>query len=178
MTRPTRNRLLVVVLFAVALAISFVLPLTAQWAFAALAVTLTVLTMTVTSGFREARELLKQGRFDDAALKLAAFEKSLLDAPWKERLAGLSVGLYTGHALAASRNTLGAVRLSQQQLDEALAHFEAAIDLDPAYAIPWANKALVLFKRGDTAGSAAARAEAARLGYAPKTLAAQLGDKI
>jgi tetratricopeptide (TPR) repeat protein len=133
-----------------------------------------VLALWVTRSFREARSLLAARHFDDAATELAAFEVELKASGWKRRLAGVAVGLYTSSPLAASRNTLGAVRLEQGRLADARLHFQAALELDPGYGVPWGNLALLAALGGDAVAAEAARGEAEALGFRPKWLRQRL----
>lgn len=167
MSRPTRNWVLVALVLLAGVVIAPRLPDVVGWALAALAVGAVAAALVFTAEFRAARALFAQQRFDDAAIKLAVFEKSL-SSPWRARLAGLAVGVYTSNALAAARNLLGAVRLEQGKWDEAQAHFDAALKLDEKYALPWANKALLAKKRG--ADFSEARNRAVALGAKAKAL--------
>lgn len=171
MSRPARNWLLVALVVVVGVAVAPRLPDALVWALAGVALVVMVAALSVTADFRAARALFAKKRFDDAAVRLAGFEKSL-SAPWRARLAGLAVGVYTSNALAAARNTLGAVRLEQGKFDEAQAHFDAALKLDAQYALPWANKALLAKKRGEDFSEARNRAVA--LGAKAKALDALL----
>ncbi len=172
MSRPTRNGLLVAVVLVAGVLLAPRLPDAVVWALAASAMTVVVLATTFTGDFRAARALFAAKKFDEAALRLAAFEKSLA-SPLRARLAGLAVGVYTSNALAAARNTLGAVRLEQGRFDEAQTHFDAALEMDAHYALPWANKALLAKRRGETFTEARNRAVA--LGAKAKVLDALLG---
>jgi len=171
MSRPTRNWVFVAVVLLAGVLVTPRLPNALVWALAALAVTLVMSAMFFTDDFRAARALFAKKQFDDAALKLVAFEKSLA-SPLRARIAGLAVGVYTSNALAAARNTLGAVRLEQGKFDEAQTHFDAALKLDEQYALPWANKALLAKKRG--ADATEARNRAVALGAKAKALDALL----
>lgn len=178
MTRPARNRLLVAVVMVAAFFAAPRLPDAALWAATAVASPLVALALWVTLPFHRARTLLRKQQFDEAATELAAFETALSQAAWKRAIAALAVGLYTSNALAASRNTLGAVRLEQGKLDDASTHFKAALEHDASYAVPWGNLAVLAAMRGDAVAAEEARAKAAALGFKPKILAAVIKDKL
>lgn len=177
MTRPTRNRLLAVALVVVTVLVLRRLPDEATWAVGIAGAVFMALALWVTTPFRKARTLMRAQKFDEAATELAAFELSLSEA-WRKRLAGFAVGLYTTHAIAASRNTLGAVRLEQGRLDDAATHFDAAIALDALYAMPWANRAVLAAMKGDKVAAMEAKDKARALGFGSKTLDAVVHDKL
>ena len=178
MTRPARNRLVVVLFMAVAFFSAPRLPNAVLWGATALAGPIVLLALWVSLPFQRARSLLRKRDFEGAATELAAFESSIAQVPWKRTLAGLAVGLYTSNPLAASRNTLGAVRLEQGKLDDAKTHFKAALEHDAGYAVPWGNLAVLAAMRGDAPGAEDARLKAASLGFKPKVLAAVIKDKL
>lgn len=178
MTRPARNRLLVAIVMIVAFFASPRLPNAVLWGASAVAAPFLFLALWVTQPFHRARALLRRRQYDEAATELAAFETSLSQAGWKRALAGLAVGLYTSNALAAARNTLGAVRLEQGRTDDARTHFQAALQHDPGYAVPWGNLAVLAAMRGDAAAAEEARLKAASLGFRPKILASVIKDKL
>lgn len=178
MTRPTRNWLLLSVFLIAVLAISPRLPDAVSWSLSALGVLLVALSLWVASPFLRARSLLARRDFDAAATELAAFETSLAASAWKRALGSLAVGFHTSNPLAAARNTLGAVRLEQGRLDDARTHFQAALERDPRYGVPFGNLAVLAAMKGDAAGAQEARAKAAALGFKPKLLAQVIADKL
>jgi tetratricopeptide (TPR) repeat protein len=177
-TRPARNRLVVVLLLLAAFVAGPRLPDVVLWGATGVMTPLVVLALWVTMPFHRARRMLRRQEYEEAAAELALFETSLAQAGWKRALAATVVGLYTANPLAASRNTLGAVRLEQGKLDEAQGHFKAALEHDAGYAVPWGNLAVLAAMRGDAAGAEEARAKAAALGFKPKVLAAVIKDKL
>lgn len=178
MTRPVRNRLLIAVLVIVVFVLSPRVPVEVTWGAAAVLFPLIGLALWVTLPFQRARGLLAKRQFDDAAVQIVMFEKSLLESRWKSLLASLSVGLYTTNPIAASRNTLGAIRLEQGRLKDAARSFGTALELDPGYAVPWGNRAVLCAMEGDRAGAEEARLKAKSLGFAPKLLARVIEDKL
>lgn len=177
MSRPARNRWLAVALVVVAVLLGPRLPDAVLWALVGVMGVVMGLAVWLTMPFHRARSLLRAKQYDDAATELAAFELGLSE-PWKRRLAGLAVGLYTHHALAAARGTLGAVRLEQGRLDDAATHLDAAIALDAQYALPWANRAVLAAMRGDAAAANDAKDKAKALGFGSKVLDAVVADKL
>ncbi len=178
MTRPARNRLLVAVFTIAAFFGGPRLGNAALWSATAVATPLVLLALWVTWPFHRARTMLRKGKYDEAAAELAAFEVSISKAGWKRALAATAVGLYTSNALAASRNTLGAVRLEQGRIDDAQVHFKAALEHDPGYAVPWGNLAVLAAMQNDATAAEDARLKAAALGFKPRLLAAVIKDKL
>lgn len=177
MTRPARNRLIAAVFVVVTVLLSRQLPDVVLWTIAAVVGVAMFGALWVTTPFRKARKLMTEKKYDDAATELAAFELSLTE-PWRKRLAGFAVGMYTTNPIAASRNTLGAVRLEQGRLEDAVTHFDAATALDALYAMPWANRAVLAAMKGDKVAALEAKNKARELGFSSKTLDAVVQDKL
>ena len=178
MTRVNVNRLMYSLLIVAAFVAAPRLPNSALWSVLGGSITLIGLALWVTLPLHRARSLLRQRKYDEAATELAAVETSLTETKWKRTLASMAVGLYTSNALAAARNTLGAVRLEQNRLDDAEIHFKASLQHDAGYAVPWGNLAVLAAMRGDAGGAEEARQKAAALGFKPKLLAAVIKDKL
>ena len=178
MTRPLRNKLVVVVFVIAAFFAAPRLSNVALWSATVVATPFVVLALWVTWPFHRARALLRKRQYESAATELAAFESSIAQTGWKRSLAAMAVGLYTSNALAAARNTLGAVRLEQARLEDAETHFKAALAHDAGYAVPWGNLAVLAAMRGDAGAAEEARTKAAELGFKPKVLAAIIKDKL
>ncbi|MGV3619248.1 MAG: hypothetical protein ACO1OB_00445 [Archangium sp.] len=70
------------------------------------------------------------------------------------------------------------MRLEQGRLDDAATHLDAAIALDPLYAVPWANRAVLAAMKGDKIAAIEARDRARALGFGSKTLDAVVQDKL
>lgn len=178
MTRPARNRLLVVLFVVAVFVVAPRLPSLVTWVAAVLGATLIALSLWVTRPIHRARSLLASGQHEPAALELVGFEQSLTSSGWKRALASLAVGLHTTDPLAAGRNTLGAVRLEQGRYDDARTHFEAALARDPGYGVPWGNLAVLAAIAGDAARAAEARQQAASRGFNPRILGRVIADKL
>lgn len=178
MTRPTRNKLMVVAFVVAAFFAAPRLGNVALWGATVIATSIVALALWVTWPLHRARALLRKQQYEPAATELAAFESSMTQTGWKRTLAAMAVGLYTSNALAAARNTLGAVRLEQARLEDAQTHFKAALAHDAGYAVPWGNLAVIAAMRGDAGGAEEARIRAAELGFKPKVLAAIIKDKL
>lgn len=178
MTRPARHRLVIAAVTAAGLLAGPRLPEPLPWVLLGLFAPLLAAVVVAVQPLLGARRALALGRFDDAAARLAAFEVSLGASPLRRALAGLGVGLYTSNPLAAARGTLGAVRLEQGRLDDAAQHLHAALALDPGYAVPHANLAVLHATRGDAAAAEAARKSAADLGFSPRALARVVSQRL
>jgi tetratricopeptide (TPR) repeat protein len=177
-TRVTRNRALVAVFVIGVIVVSPRLPDVVTWVATALVFPFIGVALWVTLPFQRARTLLAKRQFDDAALQIAAFERALLESPWKARVASLAVGLYTNDPVAASRNTLGAIRLEQGRLKDAARSLGTALELDPGYAVPWANRAVLAAMEGNRDGAEEARLKAKALGFSPRMLSKVIADKL
>ncbi len=178
MTRPARVRLVVVAVAVLAFVAGPRLPEPLPWVLLGLLAPVLGLALWLVQPLVRARRAHAEQRFEHAAAELAAFEVALTAAPWKRAVAGLAVGLYSANPLAVARGTLGAVRLDEGRLDDAARHLAKALELDPGYAVPHANLAVLHATRGDAAAAEAARARAAALGFAPKQLRAVLAEKL
>ncbi|MFT3710676.1 MAG: hypothetical protein QM817_23890 [Archangium sp.] len=178
MTRVLRNRLLVAAFVIVVILISPRLPDLATWLAAAVVFPFIGVALWVTLPFQRARTLLSKAQYDDAAMQIAAFERAMLESPWKSKVASLAVGLYTSNPVAASRNTLAAIRLEQGRLKDAARSLTTSLELDPGYAVPWANRAVLAAMEGDRARAEEALAKAKSLGFAPRMLSKVIEDKL
>lgn len=178
MTRPARARLVVVAVVVAVLLLGPRVPEPWPWLIALAGFAFIAVAVWVVDPLRRARAALAERRFDDAAADLAAFEVALTASAWRRAVAGFAVGFYSGNALAVSRGTLGAVRLEQGRLEDAQTHLSRALELDPAYGVPWANLALLRATRGDADGAEAARLRAQQLGFAPRQLPVLLRERL
>jgi Flp pilus assembly protein TadD len=163
MTRPNRNRLLVVALCLVCLAAGNLVGVP-------LAGVLFVAALTSYIASRElfaARRALRQKRWVDALMGLQRFEAQLT-SPARRALSWLAVSLYTFDARAIARNLTGVVHLENGNLDLAQAAFQSALQLDALYAVPYLNLAVIAARRKDTAAMESHLAQAARLGLTNK----------
>ena len=177
MTRPLRNQLLAALFVVAALFAAPRMSDGLMWVLTAVVTPMLVLAVWVTGPFRRARRAFAKKQYESAAAELTTFEKSL-EVAWKRFFAGLAVGFYTTNAVAAARNTLGAVRLEQARLEDAEVQFKAALQLDPGYAVPWGNLAVLAALRGNAGGAEEARLKAAALGFKPQLLAAVIKNKL
>jgi hypothetical protein len=164
MTRPTRNRVSLVLFAIGAMALAYMAP---TWLINSLAVVgaiLIGLSIFVGKSFFAGRQALKEKKYELATHRLIDFERELLASPWKQKVAWLFTGMHTSSGLALARSTLGAVRLEEGKMDEAVVHFKRALEFDAAYSFPYANLALVAKKRNDETKVNEFRNEAVRLG--------------
>jgi tetratricopeptide (TPR) repeat protein len=171
--------LALLLLFVVgALAVAPRLPDVALWTAAGLGAAIITVSLAAGRHLFRGRWLMKQKRWDDAAVALAAFEREQAQGGWRRALAFLFVGTFSSNGLAVAQATLGAVRLEQGRLDEAEAHLRRALEVDPDYAVPHANLALLAAMRGDAAGAQTHRARAHQLGFRRRSLDAALAKAL
>jgi tetratricopeptide (TPR) repeat protein len=176
MSRPRRNLALIVVLAPAVLVAGAKLPLEVSFALSVVGMLGLGFVAWLGRRFFTGRTLLKQGRWDDAALEFAGFEQELTLVAWRARLAFLYVGIYSSDGVAVARSTLGAIRLEQGQLDEARRHCERALTLDPLYAVPVANLALIAAREGRAEEAATLAQRAHALGFRRSGFAAALRE--
>jgi hypothetical protein len=160
MTRPARNRLLLLALCAVCIALGSVagVPL-----FITLLVAAAVSYITARDVFA-ARRAIRQRRWVDALMSLQKFEAK----PPPRPLCWLTMSTYSFEPVAIARNLSGIVHLENNNLDLAQAAFQSALAKDPLYAVPQLNLAVVAARRKDTAAMERHLAEAKRLGLSGK----------
>ncbi|MEW5743289.1 MAG: hypothetical protein AB1938_30550 [Myxococcota bacterium] len=174
MTRPRRNLLFILLFVGAALFFAPRLPDVVLWPAAGLGAALIAVSFAAGRHLFKGRSLMSQGKWDDAALELAAFEQEQSQPGWRRRLAFLFVGTFSSNGLAVARATLGALRLEQGRLDEAERHLTRALEADAGYAVPHANLALLAARRGDAATAETHRAHAHRLGFRRRSFDAAL----
>jgi tetratricopeptide (TPR) repeat protein len=178
MTRPRRQLALIVVFVVAALVVAPRLPDGVLWAAAAVGGVLVVLGAVAGRRLFQGRSLMSQGRWEDAALELAAFEAEQSRAGWRRALAFLFVGTFSSDGLAVARGTLGALRLEQGRWDDAQRHLERALEQDPDYAVAHANLALLAARRGDVATAERHRAKAWALGFRRRAFQRALAEAL
>lgn len=178
MTRPRRHLALILLFVAAAIFLAPRLPDVALWSAAAVGGLLIAVCFVAGRHLFRARSLMGQGKWDDAALELAAFEQEQTNTAWRRALAVLFVGTFSSDGVAVARGTLGALRLEQGQLDDAKRHLERALEKDPGYAVPHANLALLAAKQGDAAAAEAHRAKAHALGFRRRAFDQALAEAL
>lgn len=165
MSRRAKHLLIIAVVGVILVIISWALPPNAVFTLAGLGWGLGLAGLIARGRYGKARTLMARGQHEAAFDELLAFEKQLETDAWRRALAFLFTGFHTSNPVALVKATQGAVRLDQGRLVEAEALLEVAVRLDPGYALPWANRALVAASMGH-AEAARVHAEKARsLGY-------------
>jgi hypothetical protein len=161
MTRPARNRLLLVTLCLAFIA-------TGRWigVYLGIAVLLAALASFFTAReFFAARSAMRSQRWVDALTGFQRFEAS---SGSRGPLSWLAMSLYSFDPVAIARNMSGVVHLENGKLDLAEAAFKSSLQKDPGYAVPHLNLAVVAARRKDRAAMDVHLAEAARLGLTSK----------
>jgi hypothetical protein len=162
-TRPKRNRLLLVALCLLFIALGRYagIPLGALVLAAGLA------SFIASRDFFAGRRALRQKRWVDALRSLQRFEAQLT-SPGRRALSWLAASVYSFDAVAIARNLVGVVHLENGKLDLAEAAFRSALQSDPLYAVPHLNLAVVAARRGDRPQMEAQLGQATRLGLTSK----------
>jgi hypothetical protein len=163
MTRPARNRLLLLLACVLVLA-------SGKWIGVPLAVVVVgaaLVSFVASRDFFAARRALKRKQWVDALVGFQRFEQQLT-TPSRRAASWLATSLYSFDAAAIARNLTGVVHLENGKLDLAEAAFLNALQQDPLYAVPHLNLAVVFAKRKDTAAMERHLAEATRLGLGSK----------
>jgi tetratricopeptide (TPR) repeat protein len=170
LTRPRRNLLL----YAAALLgfgwLGVVLPYWAGWVMTGGLLLVLLLIGWVGRELFRGRMLMQQRRYVEAAQALQRFQTQQQASAPARGVAVLFAGRYTANAVAVAENDLGAIASENGHPDVARRHFEQAVALDPGYAIPHVNLALLLASRHDEAGARAEAEKARDLGFRSKGL--------
>ncbi|MBL8938021.1 MAG: hypothetical protein JNM69_25885 [Archangium sp.] len=121
--------------------------------------------------YGKARALLSAKQYEAAFDELLAFEQQVRRDGWRRSLAFLYTGFHTGDPLALARCYQGVVRLEQGRLVEAEALLKGVVELDQAYGLAWANRAIVAASMGDEPSARAHERLARQNGVTGATLA-------
>jgi len=120
--------------------------------------------------FFRGRRLLGTSDFPKAEEHFESFLAQIARKPWLKRLIWLSWGMYTRDTEAMTLNNLGACKLESGSLEEAEKFFRKAVSLDPQFAIPYFNLALLAQLRGDAPATNELTEKARSLGYTQSTV--------
>ncbi len=170
MTRPRRNQLLYVGFLFLFGWLGVALPDAAGWA---LSVSLLAVLAAVGWVGRQlfyARLLMRQRKYVEAAQALQRFEAEQESSGFRRLVGVLIAGRYTPNAVAVAENDLGAIASENGRHDVAKKHFERALALDPLYAIPHVNLALLAASAKDGPAAQAAAEKAKALGFSARGL--------
>jgi len=119
--------------------------------------------------FYQGRRLLGGAHYAQAAESFERFLQVTQEQPWRKRLIWLSWPIYTTDIEAMAWNNLGAATLWLGDLSSASSAFREALDLDPDYAQPYFNIAVLQVMQGDHEAARQSVQQAATLGYAGAT---------
>jgi len=169
-TRPRRNLLLYLAFMLVFGWLSVTLPFWAGWILTGLLVAVLVAIAVVGREFFRARVLMRQREYVAAAQALIRFQEQQRSSSARRAVAVLLAGRWTFDAVAVAENDLGAIASENGRIDVARKHFDASAALDPGYAIPHVNLALLLATSKDASGAMAEVARARALGFRVKAL--------
>jgi tetratricopeptide (TPR) repeat protein len=111
------------------------------------------------------RRLLDAGQPQQSLVYSQRFLDQIRQRPWQKRLLWLSWSIYTTDVAAMALNNIGAAHLELGAWDAAKAALREAIDVDPQYAIPYFNLALIAELEADRQSAEERLAEAAARGY-------------
>lgn len=120
--------------------------------------------------YGRARALLTAKQYEAAFEELLAFEQQVTRQRWRRDLAFLYTGFHTSNPIALARAYQGVVRLEQGRLGEAEALLAAALEQDPDYSLPWANRAIVAASLGDAERARTFATTARSLGFTDAAL--------
>jgi tetratricopeptide (TPR) repeat protein len=164
MTRPQQHVAIWAVGLLLMVGLSLVLPADALFLLIGMAWGLALVSFVARGRYGRARALLAQKKYEAAFDELRAFEQQVTREAWRRHLAFLYAGFRTSDAIALARGYQGVVRLEQGRLSEAEALFKSALQKDPDYGVPWANRAIVAASLGDEKSARAHVATARSLG--------------
>lgn len=170
MSRPRRNLLLYAAALLLLGWLGVALPYWAGWVMTLALLAVLALVSWVGRDLFRGRMLMQQRRHVEAAQALQRFQAQLQASAPRRAVAVLLAGRYTANAVAVAENDLGAIASENGHADVARTHFEQAAALDPGYAIPHVNLALLLAAKKDEAGAAAEAGKARSLGFKSKGL--------
>lgn len=178
MTRPQQNVAIAVIGGVCLLLFPLALPEGAVWTVAGIAWGVSLVAFFARGPYGKARAQLEAKQYEAAFETLREFEALVTKQAWRRSLAFLYAGFQTSNPVALARGYQGVARLEQGRLAEAEALFVSALQVDPDYCLPWANRAIVAAMLGDEA-KARAHAETAReLGFTSARLDAVIAEAL
>ncbi len=165
MTRPQQHVAIWVAGLLLLVGLPLVLPTDVVFVLVGVAWGLAVVSFIARGRYGRARSLLAQKKYEAAFDELLAFEQQVTRDAWRRHLAFLYAGFRTSNAIALARGYQGVVRLEQGRLAEAEALLKSALEKDPDYSVPWANRAIVAASLGDEARARSHVETAKSLGF-------------
>lgn len=115
--------------------------------------------------FFRGRRLLEERAFEASLPHTLRFLEEIREHPGRKRLIWLGWAAWSADIEAMAHNNAGAALLELGHWDSATEHLERALELDPSYAVPFYNLAVLAAVRGNPAEAQRCAAEAARLGF-------------
>lgn len=127
-----------------------------------------------------ARRLMAAGKAEESIECTRRFLGMIRRNPGNKKLLWASWSVYTVDVEAMALNNLGAAHLERGEVEAAEKAFEEALRLDPEYAIPSFNLAVIAGARGDRAAAERHVARAVKHGYRIVKVerAIQLGEAL
>jgi hypothetical protein len=169
-SRPRRNLLLYLGFIFLFGWLGVALPYWAGWIMTGVLVLALSVVAVVGRELFKARVLMKQREYVGAAQALQKFQAEQRASGLRRMVGAVLAGRYTFDAIAVAENDLGAVASEAGRADVAQKHFEAAAQLDPGYAIPHVNLALLAAGRAEANAAFTAAAKARELGFRSRGL--------
>ena len=118
--------------------------------------------------FREhfrGRRLVDLGRFEDSIRESEAFLATISKQRWRKKAVWLGGVIYSPDIEAMTKNNIGVAAMQLGNFEKAERAFREALAVDPEYAIPHFNLAVLASVRGEELAASGELAEATRLGY-------------
>jgi len=123
----------------------------------AVAVVITVLVLLIPGrvcghywrDFFKGRNLMTQGRFEEAEPCFVAFLAKVRDKPWIKKLIIFSWGMYTRDIEVMALNNLGAIQIELGKFQEGRGFLDRALSMDPEAPLPYYNLALIASADGE-----------------------------
>ncbi len=178
MARPQQHAAIAVMSLFLLAVLPVVLPDGFVWVVVGLSWGVALVSYVARGRYGVARAHLRARRYAQAFDEFAAFERQASSSAWRRALGFLYAGFQTSDPIALARGHLGIVRLEQGRLTEAEAFLRAALDQDPDYCLPWANRAIVAALSGDEAAALKFATTAKDLGFRDLKLDAVIADAL
>lgn len=118
----------------------------------------------------DGRRLLAEGEAKYSLLATQRFLDQIREQPWQKRLLWLSWSVYTTNVEAMALSNIGAAHLELGAWDAAERSLGDALEIDPAYPLPYFNLSVIAELRGERHLAEDFLARAAFLGYTGSTI--------
>lgn len=126
------------------------------------------------------RKLMSVGEYEAAIDHFERFLLQIRKQPWKKHFIWMAWGIYSWDIEAMTLNNLGAALIDLGRFDAAKMRLDDALRVDPQYAVPHFNLAVLASVQGDEAAARQHISCAEALGYArtPVDRVVHLGQSI